>query len=352
MREMYKKYYDPTKSTAFGGVNRFLEGIKNKKKRKRFEDFLKSQRTYTIHRPKKVNFKTRAVVVFKPGVQFQADLVDLNSIKQYNDGNRFILNVIDCFSRKAYARAQKTKSASETTKSFADILEKGKVSPRLLQTDRDPCFYSREFKKMLKKYNIHLFSTHTPVKCGIVERFNRTLLTKMFRYLTHKGNYRWVDILQTLIKTYNSTKHRTIGMAPISVNMGNSEQVFLKIHNKKPPSQSGKRFEIGDYVRLSRLKNTFEKGYTQVWSDEVFRVHKIKKGHPDQYSIIDLHGSEIVGSVYHDELQKINYQGDNKEIFPIDRVLEEKGQKVKVRWKGYGPQFDSWIRKAELKKIR
>lgn len=354
MEKLRERYYNPSKTTSFGGVNRFLQGVKSKHKSEKLEHFLKGERAYTLHRPKRVNFPTRAVLVFKPTWQYQADLVDLGSIKQYNDGFRYILNCIDCFSRMAFSRPQKSKTASETAKSFKDILETSNLIPRKLQTDRDQAFYGKQFKTMLKDYGIQLFSVHTPIKAALVERYNRTLLTKLFRYLTHKGDYRWVDVLPTLVNTYNRTKHRSIGMAPIEVSEKNRSEVFRNIHNRKyiPSKGRGKtRLQIGDYVRLSRLKDKFEKGYTQTWSDEIFQIHSIKKGMPDVFTLIDLNGVLIAGSVYFEELQKINYSGDD-EIFAIDRIIEERGRKVKVRWKGYNKDFDSWIDRGAIEKIK
>ena len=154
MKQLNKRYYDPTATTAFGGVQRFIGNIKNERKKEKLKSFLKAQRTYTVHKPRRVNFPRRSVLVFKPGDQYQADIVDLGNIQEHNDGYRYILNCIDCFSRKAFSRAQKTKGARETADSFISILGEAKAVPSLLQTDRDKAFYSHVFRRVLKEYNI------------------------------------------------------------------------------------------------------------------------------------------------------------------------------------------------------
>ena len=70
------------------------------------------------------------------------------------------------------------------------------------------------------------------------------------------------------------------------------------------------------------------------------------------YTLIDLKGAIINGSVYYEELQKVNYQGDDKELFAIKEILERKGHLVKVRWRGYSSKFDSWIPKSSIEPIK
>ena len=73
---------------------------------------------------------------------------------------------------------------------------------------------------------MHHFATHNEeTKASIVERFNRTLKTRMWRYFTNKQSVRYVDVLQDFVRSYNNSFHRTIGMAPSEVNATNQEDV-------------------------------------------------------------------------------------------------------------------------------
>ena len=103
------------------------------------------------------------------------------------------------------------------------------------------------------------------------------------------------------------------------------------------------KFKEGDNVRISKYKNTFAKGYTPNWSEEIFFVKKIKTIVPWTYVTGDLNGEKIVGSFHEKELQKT----DQKE-FRIEKVIKKKGDKLYFKWKGYDNSFNSWIDKKDL----
>ena len=106
----------------------------------------------------------------------------------------------------------------------------------------------------------------------------------------------------------------------------------IELHsNKKNP-----KFKVGDYVRISKYKNIFTKGYTPNWSEEVFVINTIKSIVPCTYAISDLNGEKIAGSFYEKELQKTNLKE-----FRIEKVLKRKGDKLYVKWKGYDNRFNS-----------
>ena len=96
-------------------------------------------------------------------------------------------------------------------------------------------------------------------------------------------------------------------------------------------------------MRISKYKNISAKGYTPNWSEEVFRVSKIKNTVPWTYVINDVNGDEIAGTFYEKELQKTN-----QKEFRIEKVIKKKGDKLYVKWKGYDNSFNSWIDKKDL----
>jgi len=55
------------------------------------------------------------------------------------------------------------------------------------------------------------------IKAAVVERFNRTLKGKMYRYFTAKHTRRYVDVLPEFLHSYTRTYHRSVGMAPVEV---------------------------------------------------------------------------------------------------------------------------------------
>ena len=143
--------------------------------------------------------------------------------------------------------------------------------------------------------------------------------------------------LYDIVKEYNNTYHRTIKMKPIDVK-DNTYIDFKKEVNDKDP-----KFKVGDYVRISKYKNIFAKGYIPDWFEEVFIISKIKNTVQWTYVICDLNDEKIVGTFYEEELQITN-----QKEFRIEKVLKEKGNKLYVKWKGYDNSFNSWIDKKDL----
>ena len=98
------------------------------------------------------------------------------------------------------------------------------------------------------------------------------------------------------------------------------------------------KFSIGDNVRITNKKKTFDKGYTQRWTEEVFSISKIQLTIPVTYKITDYNGEEIQGSFYEHELQKTS-----QDVFRIEKILRRKGDKSLVKWMGYSDAFNSWV---------
>ena len=76
-----------------------------------------------------------------------------------------------------------------------------------------------------------------------------------------------------------------------------------------------------------------------------FTIKTIKNTVPWTYVINDLKNEEIIGTFYEKELQKTN-----QEEFRIEKVINEKGNKLYVKWKGHDNSFNSWIDKKDLVK--
>ena len=145
------------------------------------EEWLSEQDAYTLHKPAKTHFRRRRVVVGGRLKQWQAGLVDLSNLKHDNHGTNFLFTAIDVFTKVAWCVPRKNKSASWWVTALKSTLTKG--WPKTLQTYKGLEFLNRSVQSLLKKYDIHHFSTHSEeTKASIVERFNRTLKTRMWRY--------------------------------------------------------------------------------------------------------------------------------------------------------------------------
>ena len=164
------------------------------------KDWLISNDTYTLLKPVRRKFNRLPILVDKIDEQLQADLMDVSWWKRYNDGVCFILVVVDLLSRFAWIAPLKDKSAASVTLAFSRILDKGRI-PSKLQTDQGKEFLNRPFKALMEQYGInHFTTTSDEVKCAVVERLNRTLREKIYRYLHAQKTNRFIDVLDKVAK--------------------------------------------------------------------------------------------------------------------------------------------------------
>ena len=313
--------------------------------------FLSEQPTYTLHRNVQRKFRRRRV--FSKGINdlFQIDLVDLSSLAPYNDNYRYLLTCIDVFSKVAQVIPVKTKNASAVRDAFSMMLLDRQ--PNFLQTDKGTEFLNAIFQRLLADNNIrHYTSENTEIKCAVVERFNRTLMTKLFRYFTYKNTRRYLDVLPDIVKSYNSTYHRSIKMAPNRVNLENEDIVRSRLYPPKPKKVKYK-FKLNDVVRLSNYKQAFSKGYTQKWTIELFKIAERHPTDPPTYSVEDYAGERIKGKFYSLELQKVRDTG----LHRVEKILKTRnivgGKKEHfVQWEGWPEKFNSWIKAEDVEHLR
>lgn len=215
-----------------------------------------------LHRSARRNFIRRKTNMRGICDTLQADLVEMIPYAAKNKNMKYILTVINIFSKKAYARPMKNKTGPETTRVMKSILDSINHPIKYLHVDMGNEFYNDSMKKMLKERNIHMYSTFTTKKAAIVERFNRTLKGRMWKQFSLRGSYKWIDILENLVSEYNRTKHRTIKMAPNQVNFHNEKDLLATVYNYKMniTLKTEAKFKIGDSVRISKYKHVFLQG--------------------------------------------------------------------------------------------
>jgi len=262
-----------------------------------------------LHKPVNRKFKRRRVMVFHIDDIWSADLTNsFQSLAKNNYGYKYMLNVIDLFSKQAYALPLKTKTADEVMEAFDRLFKYSGRIPKKLWTDQGIEFTNNKFKKFLADHNIGLYHVYNEGKACVIERFNRTLGEMIQNHLTAKKTDNYIDILQDLLDKYNHRTHSTIKMTPFEAskleNEAKVQQIFRSKnkHTKKEKST----LKIGDRVRLTVLKNRFEKGYKPNWTEEIFAISNIIKSNPFSYKVKDLKDEPILGSFYKEELQKSN----------------------------------------------
>lgn len=343
---------------SFSGVDKVYKEVNKRGKRigiTRVRKYLSNQPPYTLHKAPIRKFSRPKVETSGMEYQWQSDLVDMSNYAAENNGYKFILTVIDVFSKLAFAKPLKNKSAKSITNAFDEILNEYRGrNPVKIQTDKGKEYMNSEFARWCKEHLInHFTSEDDDMKAQIVERFNRTLKNKMYRMFQARGNQVWYDKLHELVKSYNNTEHSSIKMAPSQVTREDQPKILstlypnspFRIQNIKPQAP-----KIGDHVRLQMPKIIFKKGYAPQWTEEIFIITEAKGiDHIPHYKVTDLMREEIRGTFFPKQLQKVAVPNNWK----INAIIErnDKQNQVKVSWKGYPEKFNSWIKTSDLKKI-
>lgn len=348
-------YYDVSNPAGYSSIDKLTKAMHGRMNKDEVATWLRSQETYTLHKPVQRHFTRNKYILSNYNELWQVDLSDMRTYSKYNDGFKYILCVIDVFSKYAFARPMKTKDSATVKQCFETIFTEAKATPRHIQSDKGTEFVSKEVRNYFKSKNINYYTTNNPdIKASIVERFQRTLKMKMWRYFTHKNTYKYIDILQVLLYSYNHSYHSSIKMCPTDVNFNNIMTVWTNLYDTPRNGQKNKIntiLNVGDHVRITKYKHIFQKGYETNWSDEIFVIESIINRSPHLvYTLKDLQSEPITGTFYSKELQKVTYNPTM--IYRIDKIIRSRRvgnrKEVFVKWKGYPNKFNSWIAASSL----
>ena len=153
--------------------------------------------------------------------------------------------------------------------------------------------------------------------------------------------------MNKLVKEYNNSYHRSIKMKPVDASKKSNENIIRKNFNFEITNKKQK-FKIGDKVRVSLLKNTFEKGYTSNWSEQIYVIDDIKTSNVHFYYLKDLNGEKLNGTFYQEELLKTNMK--ENDLYIIEKIIRKVGDKYLIKWRNYSNDFNSWINKNDIVK--
>ena len=180
--------------------------------------WLETQDAYTLHRPVRRKFPRLHYNVTNIDDVWEADLIELRNLKSYNDGYSYLLVIIDVLSKFVWIEPLRDKTSGCVIKAFQRFSRSEGRVPIYLQTDKGKEFIARSMQNFLKQNAIRFRIARNPdVKAAIVERFNRTLKERMWRYFTHKNTRRYIDVLQDIVLASNYTRHSSMRMQPAIV---------------------------------------------------------------------------------------------------------------------------------------
>ena len=353
-------FYNPRSPVAFSGVDKIYNYFKNNKDE--FQDFktltrkdikmwLNKQEAYTSHRPIRRKFR-RPRVIFSLNYQWDTDTANMVKYKDHNDGFRFFAVFIDIFSRYLYTAPMKTLTGIEMV--MRSIFDNNGVQPKKIRSDQGSEYKNREMKRFLNDRGIKHIFTYYETKANYAERVIKTLKLKIRKCLTGKETFRWVDVLQDLTFSYNHSSHRSIKMQPSKAMSEDPYTVWSNQYGEKIQSseayQENKsslrgtkypiiyKFKVGDRVKISYLKSTWDREYSEKWTGEIFTIinRKLNQEIP-MYQLKD-YNNDIIDSFFYEPELQLAYIGDEVS-YKIEEIIKKRKRnkisEVLVKWKGW-----------------
>ena len=356
--QLDKLYTNPSGVGALSGINSLYKAARSEGlavTREAVRDFLARKKSYTLHKLQDKKFKRRKTVARAPNIIGQSDLADLSLLSSSNDGIKYLVVLIDVFSRYLAVRGLRKKDGVSVARALEEMLDGPFHRISRLQTDRGREYYNRNVSELLKRRKIVLYSTYSQeTKAAIAERSIQTLKRRIFRYLTEHETQRYIDILPNLVQAYNNSRHSALKATPAEVHALSRDDKRVKAlfnHLYKPTEDKKKSLHAlqeGDTVRISLESRTglFAKGYKIVNSQEIFRIHRIDRSQkPELYFLEDLTGEKLTGGFYREEIIQVIVP----KYHPVE-VLKKTGGRLLVRWLGYPNSSDTWIDKHHAEK--
>ena len=266
-------YYNP--ESGFLDAGKLKQKLKEKGieiKTKEIQKFINEQK---INQLTKKNKSRNSFIPRYPLQQLQIDLIffdDLSKSFKLNAGNKLALTVIDIFSKLANAYPLKNKNANSVLEAMKMALKDLGI-PDSIYSDLGSEFINNKFQNLLKSKNILFIpaKNHAP----FVEVFNRTLKTRISKYLQATGSKTIINVLPKFVKNYNNSYHSSIGMKPVEVNKNNMHIVQMNLINNAR-NKKIQQLKVGDQVRiLKKLKST-DKGFKPKYSKSIYPIEEIK----------------------------------------------------------------------------
>jgi hypothetical protein len=293
------------------------------------------------------------------------DLVDIQELAEYNDGVRYIMTVIDTFTRFAFFRLLLDKKAETVLSAFKSVLKEAKQNPNILVVDRGTEFQNKLFTQFCSDNNIKIYTPDSSIHAAFIERFNRTLQSLIYKFMTENETYRFISqrskiggedvkTFSRIVNSYNNRRHRMIGTTPLIAETNPDSHTDIRLRMSKEQEKIKRKkqtFKIGDTVRIAIQKGKFSRGYKEQSNLEIFRIYSIKTSSKIPMYFLETYdkSEKIKGGFYDFELTKVN----NKE-FRVEKIIKtrKRGDVTEhfVKWKGFNDSYNSWIQSSDVTK--
>ena len=304
-----KIYHDSKAHNSLGGFKWYLRRARQLPvpgaTLQTVQEHLRSEQAYTLHKFARRWFIRHNTQVAGIDAQWQTDLADMQGISMQNIEMRYVLTVIDVFSKLAWAIPVHFTDAKAITAAFGQVLTVAHPRyPRRLPSDKGNKFVSSDIKVLMKNQiskpsGIQHFASESEQKAAVVERLNQTINTRIWTYLSDRSTVRWLDIIKNFVDAYNHSRHCSIGMAPSEVQKKNKNSLWVRLFGNGDTN-----FKLiipqGAMVRASSHKPNIDKEYMPNWTEEHFTVSQAvppkRKTKRRVYKLVNYNDEPVKGS--------------------------------------------------------
>lgn len=332
--------------SAPGNVARTY-GISQEKARRLLEEV----DSYVTHREYKRPSVFNPYYVYKRRELIQADLIDISELRAHNNGVRYLLLIIDVFTKKIWVYPLKTKEGTKVRDALADWLDRiGQPTPEVFATDAGNEFFNRHVRALMNERGVRQENSVGTCKAAVAERANKSLQVILYKYMSENQTKEYIGKLESLVETYNKRGHRTLNfMSPNMADLPRNEAQVRGFHVERYAKIKRKKvkFKVGEVVRIkfeSKVLSPQSRAYKPQFKAEYFVIRDINQRLPIPLYYLKAmnNNEEIKGGFYSNELTAV--RGDE---FKVERVLDERGEgpnkELLVRWLHFSPEWDSWI---------
>ena len=282
-----------------------------------------------------------------------------------NDGYLYILAIIDSFTKMVSLKLLKNKSSTIITKAVDELFHEYK--PKYLRVDAGGEFLSKSFTAMCKRNKVKMYIAMEPIKCAMIERFNRTFKRLLVQIMEFNNSIKWRDFVPQALEIYHNRYHSTLKMSPNEADMPINHNKLLRIYLKRyakfdqiiaKKNKKQTKFQKGQIVKIFSKKNIFTRGYMQNVTKEYFEIYDIdRRLSKDRYFLKDLKGDRVIGSFYEEYLVPFSPPPDG-DVFKLDPNHKDFKRKnirgvphIFVKWLGWPKKFNQWVPENDIRHL-
>lgn len=345
---------------SFGGKYLSYAHYSDRSKKNIDQAFAKND-IYSRFLPYKKPREYNPVYVYRKRQLFQADTVKFtNSHMKKATGKTNLLVIIDAFTKMIWLKPLKN-ATKEVVGDYLNELFTMIEPPEQFQTDAGKEFVNQTVKDVLGRHNVEHLVARGQVKACIAERVNLTIQRIIYQRCAKLNTNDWASdrVLEVARKIYLNRKHKTIKMTPLEAELPENQQelreTFYKRYIEAESKRKKPRYKVGDTVRISNTRVSFQRGYHTNFTEEVWKVARVLSNEPQpRYIVEDLNGEELNCVLNENEL--VAYQPDDDQLYVVDEILRERTRKGKkeyfVSWRNYPPKFNSWIPAENMQDVQ